>query len=122
MVRVGLRKGGLAVAATLSRRVDLRPALRPHRSTHGGTWQDLSVLILLSPAKSLDYHSRVPTRKHTEPRMLDESAALVDVMRTKSVPEVADMMSISLELADLNVRRFVDFSLPFTMRNARQAV
>lgn len=79
------------------------------------------MLILLSPAKSLDYESRVPTRKHTQPRMLDESIALIEVMRTKAVDEVADLMSISLELAELNVRRYADFSPPFTMRNARQA-
>lgn len=79
------------------------------------------MLILLSPAKSLDYESRVPTRKHTQPRMLEQASALIDVMRTKAVDEVADMMSISLELADLNVRRYADFSTPFTMRNARQA-
>src|SRR4051812_454203 len=79
------------------------------------------VLILLSPAKTLDYESRVPTRKHTEPRMLDQSSALIEVMRTKAVDEVSDLMSISTELADLNVRRYADFSLPFTMRNARQA-
>ena len=79
------------------------------------------MLILLSPAKSLDYESKIPTRKHSEPRMLDESSALIEVMRTKSIDEVADLMSISLELADLNVRRYFDFSLPFTMRNARQA-
>ena len=80
------------------------------------------MLILLSPAKSLDYESRVPTRRHTEPRMVDQSSALIDVMRTKTVDEVADLMSISMELADLNVRRYADFELPFTMRNARQAV
>jgi uncharacterized protein len=79
------------------------------------------VLILLSPAKSLDYESRVPTRKHTQPRMLDEAIALIEVMRAKAVDEVADLMSISLELAELNVRRYADFSTPFTMRNARQA-
>ena len=79
------------------------------------------MLILLSPAKSLDYESKIPTRKHTEPRMLDESSALIEVMRTKTVDEVADLMSISHELADVNVRRYADFTLPFTMRNARQA-
>jgi cytoplasmic iron level regulating protein YaaA (DUF328/UPF0246 family) len=79
------------------------------------------VLVLLSPAKSLDYESKVPTRKHTEPRLLEDAAALIEIMRTKSVDEVAELMSISMELADLNVRRYADFSLPFTMRNARQA-
>jgi cytoplasmic iron level regulating protein YaaA (DUF328/UPF0246 family) len=80
------------------------------------------VLILLSPAKSLDYESKIPTRKHTEPRLLDHSAELIDVMRTKSVAEISEMMSISAELADLNARRFAEYAPPFTMRNARQAV
>src|SRR4051812_31060604 len=93
----------------------------PSASGGRATCENAGVLILLSPAKSLDYESRVPTRKHTEPRMLDQSSALIDVLRTKTVGEVADMMSISLELADLNVRRYADFSPPFTMRNARQA-
>ena len=79
------------------------------------------MLTLLSPAKSLDYESKVPTTKHTEPRMLDDAVALIDVMRTKPADEVAEMMSISLELAELNVQRYAEFSTPFTMRNARQA-
>lgn len=80
------------------------------------------VLILLSPAKSLDYESKVPTRKHSQPRMLDDAAALVEVMRRRSVDEVADLMSISMDLAELNVRRYQDFEMPFTAANARQAV
>lgn len=80
------------------------------------------MLILLSPAKSLDYESKLPTRKHTEPRLLDHSAELIDVMRTKSVAEIAEMMSISPELADLNARRYAEYAPPFTMKNARPAV
>ncbi len=85
-------------------------------------WHNAGVLVLLSPAKSLDYESKIPSRKHTEPRMLDEASSLIDVMVTKSVDEVADLMSISPDLAELNVRRYADFTVPFTMRNARQAV
>ena len=80
------------------------------------------MLILLSPAKSLDYESKVPTKKFTEPRLLDHSVELIDVMRTKTVDEIADMMSISMELADLNARRYVEFELPFTKKNARQSI
>jgi len=80
------------------------------------------VLILLSPAKSLDYESKLPTRKHTEPRLLDHSVELIEVMRQKSVPEIAALMSISMELADLNARRYAEFQPPFTNRNARPAV
>jgi cytoplasmic iron level regulating protein YaaA (DUF328/UPF0246 family) len=80
------------------------------------------VLILLSPAKSLDYESKLPTRRYTEPRLLARSAELIDVMRTKSVDEIASLMSISMELADLNARRYAEFEPPFTPKNARPAV
>lgn len=80
------------------------------------------MLTLLSPAKSLDYDSKLATRKHTEPRLLAESNELIDVMRTKSVADVAQLMHISDELAALNAQRYADFTTPFTMQNARAAV
>jgi cytoplasmic iron level regulating protein YaaA (DUF328/UPF0246 family) len=80
------------------------------------------MITLLSPAKSLDFDSRPPTRKATQPRLLDRSEELIEVMRTKSPDEVADLMDISGDLAALNVERYQDFSPPFTRRNARAAV
>ncbi len=77
------------------------------------------MIALLSPAKSLDVESRLPTRKSSQPRQLDRSAELIEVMRRKSPGEVADLMGISVELAALNVERYRDFSPPFTRRNAR---
>jgi uncharacterized protein len=80
------------------------------------------VLIVVSPAKSLDYESPLATTTFTRPQMLERSAELIDVMRTKSVAQVGAMMSISPGLAQLNVDRYRDFEVPFTKRNARQAV
>ena len=80
------------------------------------------MLILLSPAKSLDYASRIPRLPVTTPRLLDESERLVDVMRRKSVAELAALADISDELAALNAQRWAEFSLPFTRQNARPAV
>lgn len=80
------------------------------------------VLALLSPAKTLDLESRPATRKRSEPRLLDEARALVDVMRSRSPEEVAELMDLSEELARLNVERYADFSVPHTRRNARPAV
>ncbi|WP_108667048.1 peroxide stress protein YaaA [Euzebya rosea] len=80
------------------------------------------MITLLSPAKSLDYETPLPTRKHSEPRMLDRSQELIDVMRRKSPDEVARLMSISDDLAALNVQRYQDFTVPFTRDNARPAV
>ncbi len=80
------------------------------------------MITILSPAKSLDYESKLATRKHTEPRLLAESAELIGVLRHKSVSEVAGLMHISDELAALNAQRYADFSLPFTPQNARPAI
>lgn len=80
------------------------------------------MIALLSPAKSLDYESRLPTRKHSQPRMLDDAEQLIEVMRRKSPDEVASLMSISDDLAALNVQRYQDFSRPFTRQNSRPAV
>jgi cytoplasmic iron level regulating protein YaaA (DUF328/UPF0246 family) len=80
------------------------------------------VLILLSPAKSLDYDSTLPSLTPTQPRLLAESERLVEVMRSKSVADLAALADISDELAALNAGRWADFSTPFTRRNARPAV
>ena len=80
------------------------------------------MLTLLSPAKSLDLDSPLPTRKHTQPRMLPETERLVEIMRRKSPEELGELMGISSELAELNVERYAAFTTPFTPRNARPAV
>ena len=78
--------------------------------------------MLLSPAKSLDFESPLPTRKHSDPRLMEESERLIEVMRRMSVSELAALMHISDELAALNAQRYVDFTPPITLRNARSAV
>jgi len=80
------------------------------------------VIIVVSPAKSLDYESKLPTKKHSEPRLLDRSQELVNVMAKKSPRDLAALMSISDELAELNHERFQDWERPFTPVNARPAL
>lgn len=80
------------------------------------------MLALLSPAKNLDETTPLPTRKHTEARLLDHSAELIDLLRAKSPDEVGELMHLSDQLAELNAQRYRDFELPFTQRNARPAV
>ncbi|WP_203566483.1 peroxide stress protein YaaA [Aestuariimicrobium ganziense] len=80
------------------------------------------MLVLLSPAKSLDFESKPATRKHSEPRLLERSSELVEVMRTKTPDDLRALMGVSDELAHLNVDRFREFQTPFTIRNARAAV
>ncbi|MFV0451158.1 MAG: peroxide stress protein YaaA [Propioniciclava sp.] len=80
------------------------------------------MLVLLSPAKSLDYESPLPVTEFSEPRLLDEASALIELLRGLSVSEIAGLMHISDELAALNAQRYADFSRPFTPANARQAL
>jgi len=80
------------------------------------------VLSLISPAKSLDLTSPVPDRDYSTPQLLDESAQLIDVMRGKSLSEVAGLMHLSDDLAALNVQRYHAFETPFTRANARPAL
>ena len=76
----------------------------------------------MSPAKSLDFDSKLPTKKHSEPRMLDDAAELVDVMSDKSPAELSKMMSVSEALGELNHERFQDWERPFTPDNSRPAL
>lgn len=80
------------------------------------------MLIVLSPAKSLDYETPLATTEYTEPTMLDRSEVLIGVMRKKSAKDVARLMSISPALAELNVERYRDWERPFTPHNSRQAL
>ncbi len=80
------------------------------------------MLAIISPAKTLDYNSPVPTRKHTEPGFLDDSRELIETLRQFAPPDVADLMGISSKLAELNVDRYAAWQPPFTRRNARQAI
>ena len=80
------------------------------------------MLTLLSPAKTLDYESPLLTQRATTPDFLDDSAALIDVLRQLSVDDVAGLMGLSARLAELNVERYSDWQLPFATGCARQAL
>ena len=78
--------------------------------------------IVVSPAKSLDFESKLPTKRVTQPLFLDQAAQLNKKLESKSKKAISDLMHISDKLADLNYLRYKDFSTPFTPQNARPAV
>ncbi len=80
------------------------------------------MLSVLSPAKSLDFESPLPTTEHTTPRLLEQSVELIDVMRTISPGDLARLMRISEDLAHLNVTRYREFSPEHTPATSRPAV
>ena len=72
------------------------------------------MLMLISPAKSLDFTTPLATAEFSQSSFLDESALLIARARELSPPEVESLMKISPALANLNVGRFLDWHLPFT--------
>ncbi|HTH77157.1 MAG TPA: peroxide stress protein YaaA [Trinickia sp.] len=80
------------------------------------------MIIVLSPAKSLDYETPPHVSKHTIPDFADDAAQLIDVLRRYSPPQLASLMDISDALAHLNFQRYADWSPKFGADNAKQAV
>jgi cytoplasmic iron level regulating protein YaaA (DUF328/UPF0246 family) len=78
------------------------------------------MLIVLSPAKSLDFETRPTTKLTTTPDMLERSSALIDVLRGYSPGQLAELMSLSDSLAALNVARYATWSID--PLDARQAI
>jgi len=79
------------------------------------------MILVLSPAKRLDYETPMPKVKPTQPRLLDEAAVLIECLRELSPAEIASLMSLSDPLAALNHARYADWSRPFTVENSRPA-
>jgi len=80
------------------------------------------MLMLLSPAKTLDYKTPATTDSFSIPEYLEKSSELVKVLKQKSFLDLMELMQVSQKIAELNVERFNQWKLPFSTENAKQAV
>ena len=80
------------------------------------------MLIVVSPAKTLDYESPLVTEEYTQPELIPHSAELIKECRMLSPANIAALMKVSDKIAGLNVARFEQWSKEFTPDNARQAI
>jgi len=80
------------------------------------------MLIVISPAKKLDMEAKPPFSTHTQPELLEQSQTLIDALREKDSFDIAELMKLSMKLADLNVARYQAWQTPFTIDNAKQAL
>lgn len=80
------------------------------------------MLIVISPAKTLDYETPPKTGTFTIPDYLDRSEQLIARARQYSTLDIAELMAVSMKLAELNFERFAQWHTPFTPDNAKQAV
>jgi len=80
------------------------------------------MLIVLSPAKSLDYKTPVKVKAPTLPEFVSESAKLITDLKKLAPQDVAKLMGLSDPLATLNVGRYRDWSKTFTEINSKPAI
>lgn len=80
------------------------------------------MLIVLSPAKSLDYKTPAKVKTPTLPEFVTESAKLIADLKKLAPQEVAELMGLSDQLAALNVGRYRDWSKKFTEENSKPAI
>ncbi len=78
--------------------------------------------IVISPAKSLDFKTQIPTDQHTQCIFLEQAKKLNEVLRKESPKQLSNLMSISDKLGELNWQRNQNWQLPFSNSNARQAI
>jgi len=80
------------------------------------------MLMVVSPAKDLDYQTPAPQFEVTQPELLSHSSDLIQVCRDLTPLQLSQLMHISDKLAGLNAARFADWQLPFTTENAKAAL
>lgn len=80
------------------------------------------MLIVISPAKTLDFETPSHTALSSQPEYLSQSQALIDVLAPMAPQDIAQLMKLSDKLAALNTARYASFSQPFTTDNAKQAI
>ena len=80
------------------------------------------MLVLLSPAKTLDYETPAPVSAFSQPELLAQSQLLIKRCQSLSMQEIASLMKVSDKIAALNVARFAKWHVPFSLDNAKQAL
>lgn len=80
------------------------------------------MLLIISPAKTLDFITPAPVIEFSQPDLLKQSRKLIKELRELSPTDVSALMHISAKLGALNSQRFADWHTPFTATNAKQAL
>ena len=80
------------------------------------------MLIVISPAKKLDYETPAKTSKFTMPEYLDESQRLINTLRQYSALDLAELMHLSMNLAELNFERYYQWKKDYGTEEAKQCL
>ncbi len=80
------------------------------------------MLLVVSPAKKLDYEPQTKTTIHTIPDYLKDSTQLIKRMRDFSSLDISELMDVSTKIADLNFDRYAKWTPKFSLKNSKQSI
>ena len=80
------------------------------------------MLLLISPAKTLNFDSQAPIEQHTKPQFLTEAQGLIDILREFDVSDIQSLMGVSEKIAILNCDRFAHWKKATSLSTGKQAV
>ena len=78
--------------------------------------------ILISPAKSLDFESKIDSLNYTKPVFLNNTSEINSVLKQKTPSDLMKLQGISQKLSDLNWKRNNDFNENHNDSNSRPAI
>ena len=80
------------------------------------------MLVVVSPAKKLDFDMPAPTKTFTQLTELERSKLLIKELKKCNAKEISNLMKLSDSLTELNIKRYKEFKTPFNLKNAKQAI
>lgn len=80
------------------------------------------MLMVISPAKTLDFDTPPTTKRYTQPQFLDHAQELINQLRDLTPAQIGELMHLSDKLSGLNAARFGSWNPAFTPENAKQAL
>ncbi|MBN2756150.1 MAG: peroxide stress protein YaaA [Bacteroidales bacterium] len=80
------------------------------------------MLIILSPAKKLNFEKPSKAIEFSQPKLTEHSQLLINELRSYKIDDLANLMRVSISIAELNFERFFKWNLPFDINNSKQAI
>ena len=80
------------------------------------------MLVVVSPAKKLDFETECQISEQTEPAFISKTNILAKELKKLSSNEIGKLMKLSANLSELNFERFQSFKNNFNPSTSKQAV
>lgn len=80
------------------------------------------MIVVISPAKKLDFETPAPVKKFTQPNELEKAKKLIKELKKCDAKTISSLMKLSDDLTKLNMKRYKEFKTPFNLENAKQAM